>query len=817
MSLRRSVFLAFLVSVCPVLILGGMDNPNSRDLSNTTFISTELRSPEELRKMIEFLILNAEVPDRLRALIQLKNEKKQAGFNSPWRTLSWDDVPSDFPNALILEESVDKLTQRPLQELAGRLYEFSRWHSEPQEIPGVSNRVKDFSYQERRPYYPKFNFYWNKLWIATKLKAMLDPHNQGSGHLPGKLSAHRMRLLAGVGSGEPEEHLNLKRPDFMMSKKLRALTEFRQVSSGEILNAAAILIEIPQWRGFFSSYQFTSLYDLETSLRDHLQRSAGMEKISKLGADGELSNLEALLCPPGSSLSDVKRILGGVLDNLDDMARHSNFKTQKMPRLSRSKSALYNEIHPDIELFVRLLNSGRVELFNLLYRDANLLAAHMKPGIEFGKAELEEHLWRSDQLEAATEEVRAALKKLIEENPTRFITMRDGMRISDNAPDKERYYLLAQALDSLRQFEDPYYKQFQTMRRYWWDLQRARSGEDPSYSIDYFGKTGLVHPEGKRFLLDVGILSPLKNGQVNLPVEVSLEKDFPPLVSQHDSFACASFGIAADMSAVLKKKTGTNYIVDPWLTHGIAKAIEIQNLGRNGNYTESSSQYAHRGLHLADTRPLFKMNLPDNLSDHFTSRDFFGSGAIPTDLMRIFSEVPTAAYINDEFLSMDELFGEHGTFMNFPDSLNEIKERRFRIKKFTALTPHDFSPNNPLGLDEGFLRILANHGQTPMLAVSTDASIVEGGWMKLIPNPSMSNYGIGGHLVNLAGYGTELDPFTFHVSPYFLIRDSKAGEGKRYLKVSAANLMEYLVGVYKVVDVEILDSSPVSEKKIVKE
>jgi hypothetical protein len=55
------------------------------------------------------------------------------------------------------------------------------------------------------------------------------------------------------------------------------------------------------------------------------------------------------------------------------------------------------------------------------------------------------------------------------------------------------------------------------------------------------------------------------------------------------------------------------------------------------------------------------------------------------------------------------------------------------------------------------------------------------------------------HVVNVVGYGEDLDPQTLCKVNYFNVRDGLSPKG--YAKIPASNLLAYIVGVYKVTEV----------------
>ena len=94
------------------------------------------------------------------------------------------------------------------------------------------------------------------------------------------------------------------------------------------------------------------------------------------------------------------------------------------------------------------------------------------------------------------------------------------------------------------------------------------------------------------------------------------------------------------------------------------------------------------------------------------------------------------------------------------------------------------------------LKSMIDHRMPPVLLISSDARKEAEDWISITKNGRFA------HVFVVVGYGIDdIDPFTLRKGPYFLVRDSLASQPIHY-KVSAKNLLDHSLGIFKVSQLE---------------
>lgn len=127
-----------------------------------------------------------------------------------------------------------------------------------------------------------------------------------------------------------------------------------------------------------------------------------------------------------------------------------------------------------------------------------------------------------------------------------------------------------------------------------------------------------------------------------------------------------------------------------------------------------------------------------------------------------------------------------------PENLNAIAERVYGIGQWATLQR---------GITPRVLRQALAAGKPLMVTLTTDARYLFEDWM--VPAAD----GVIGHVVNLVGYGTGVDPLDGVEKRYFLVRDSLSTIPIQ-LKISEDTLARYLDAIYKVTEVKVWDRAP---------
>lgn len=163
------------------------------------------------------------------------------------------------------------------------------------------------------------------------------------------------------------------------------------------------------------------------------------------------------------------------------------------------------------------------------------------------------------------------------------------------------------------------------------------------------------------------------------------------------------------------------------------------------------------------------------------------SGTIPPVMMLMLQEISPA--LESDF-PWPQILAE---------DYSEIPPSGYRIGSFIATYTDPFEMEPAKGVqDFDFYRLLLANGIPVTLAYNTDARYAVQDWF--FPVDMAEDSEVGGHIVNVVGYGVERNPLDGQPTAYLLIRDSLQKEAMHF-KVPAHQLLPRIQAAYRVTSV----------------
>ncbi len=733
----------------------------------------ELQIREFLDHAVQLKEINPILFERLEdEILGRRLEVRSYSQNQFGQPMTIEGVPEDFP---------EKFLTVPLNFDEGvlRLREMLDWHSALTQGTNP-NRLIQKSFEQLRPYYPKFNLAWNRANIHTQI----------------------YRLIKEIPELETEIKKSLKdsKPAWLKDADQTVLEAKK--SSLEMWIKAMNFIQDSSNQNIFSRNLIMNDYDLDRALKEHFKMQRFKKRLAvSRGLLRSLSDPEN--CPP-----ELASALESLFKNADDVFRQS--KNSKIV-----SGGHFNK--------KRFFKGSRGELPELLESSST-----DETGIEWGESEVHESLVISeisgqmmDQLRRAWEEQK---NKIVFADPSKG----DGMRIPV-APDARKFYEAMTYLDNLRRYHDRYYDMFRKLQDRYIEIDSdEREPGSSEFSLAERYQKFIIDRKSPKLMRDKPVMNYFSGELRDLsraPFDVrrflnelgiksgaltAKEKDlsylFPRPINQEKTLACVSFSVAADMSATYKARTGKDVSISPWLTHAINRGYNFQSRGKSPfAHVESAAETLYlKGITLKGEHTYLPMNfskkLPDNMASHWKQPEMFSDAASGVEeTYQAVSVEPTAPY---------EAYREPG----FPTSLNSIKDRRFVVDGYAHLEPSAWAASNPLGVDFDFFRILIDNKMAPAVHIDTDESFVSEGWTRLGKKAGANGLG---HAINVVGYGEEgLDPFDLRKKRYLIVRNSMSRQ-EVHFKIDAEHLITHLIAVSKAKDVREI-SSPSPNQQIVK-
>lgn len=721
----------------------------------------------------------AETLERLKKLQEVLHDSETKSIVGDLMKEPTSGRGSAFPLAIetFPVEFLNPLPKGDLEARVKRLDNLLKWHSPVSSLP---------KYEDRRAIYPVFLHVWNQTFIEAQvlridrdLKSATDPE------LKTKLTQEKNAWSNVVEiMSLPKSQKLFSQYLIMTPEDLRALMKrsLREKFAGRL------------YVGFVEKKMRMVTKDL-CKKRDSL--NLGIDSVLERAEEGNISPLmiESLRA---SKNPQVKKMFQKAQEAIEEASRVKSVEAQKEAEVSARKMLIKAAAIETLDRRRQRGENDDEDPLSILWGDSAVASSGEIRGFDKKSALASLGLavsgidGLSHSLGDALKKVMGLAKKRAAENPPLLLNQnREGMSSSDKALSDD-LYALAQSLDYLRRYYDPAYDIYRRLEaaaidRY--DLERAEKRGEKSA---YFGKEGVpVSPNVKSFLGELGIqdwkpslnsadtltILPPHHTQLVNKAKPDKEPEWSP------TFACASFALAADMSATYFKQTKKQMDFSPWLTHSLALAQEFQGRGRNWSY--------HYDAMEGEPLPInFKRRLPNNLAHHFTQDSFLENGTYANDVPQVLQVEPTAplsSYSKSEW----------------PTSLNEIQDRQYVVGNFANLMPGHLGAN-ALGLDWDFFRILIDNQMPPQVFVNTDRSNRLGDWVRL--SDQLSDTGTG-HVMMVVGYGEGVDNFDFKKKKYVLLRDSMMDFGTP-LKIDVTHLLDHTVGVSKVIDVKRVSEAP---------
>jgi hypothetical protein len=86
---------------------------------------------------------------------------------------------------------------------------------------------------------------------------------------------------------------------------------------------------------------------------------------------------------------------------------------------------------------------------------------------------------------------------------------------------------------------------------------------------------------------------------------------------------------------------------------------------------------------------------------------------------------------------------------------------------------------------------LIDNGRPPIVVIDSDVRLTSPGWINIQPGSGIT------HVINVVGYGEDINPFTLCPTRYLLVRDSLGKEQIHY-KIPADNFLEHTLEIHEI-------------------
>lgn len=267
-----------------------------------------------------------------------------------------------------------------------------------------------------------------------------------------------------------------------------------------------------------------------------------------------------------------------------------------------------------------------------------------------------------------------------------------------------------------------------------------------------------LFPKESKFLNELGISSWSETAKAynlsHLYGEPTTQFD----VGNIPNASCVGHAISSDIASVINSKNNLELPVvslSPEQTHAVIKTIEMEP---SRNLTPLSHSYCDSASYGVDP---------------------YGSVMSITGALNNLKNNPVCT----------------NTPSDSPDSPSLFSVNKFSFLEYDEANPAD----SKIGYD--FFRMLIDNGHPPMVAIDSDKRQVTEDWI------SIQSGGMLKHILNVVGYGEDMDPQTLCNRKYLLVRDS-VSKNKIYHKIPAANLFAHIVGIYKITEVKEVRPTP---------